>query len=69
MREEQYLIRFQQLFRIAYPDGKELKADCSDGLKIELINICEQIDPTRFFGSAYHRPIIFSSKSQELYLE
>lgn len=67
MDERQSLIRFYQLFRIAYPDGKNLRSDCCDELKRQLIYACKRVNPDGSFGDDGYSPKLAEHDIMSLY--
>jgi hypothetical protein len=69
MDERQSLIRFNQLFHIAYPDGENLRSDCCAELKRQLIYACRRVNPDGIYGDSGYKPKLAEYAIKSLYQE
>lgn len=59
--EHSDLIRFNQLYKIAFSNSESLKSNCSDELKRHLIEVCEKIDPSNSYGCSIYRRVTLNA--------
>ena len=54
------LIRFNQLFHIAFDANESLKSNCSE-LKRRLIEACQRVNPNKCYGNPHSRIVLINA--------